>query len=115
MKYKYLEEDESVYKTFLDSFGEDLQYTLTFEEMGELSQALCKYIRKHDNCTPEAKEELINHIAEEIADVKLCLEELQYMFNIGEKVKEIKDYKVARGKARAEEKNLQLEIKCKKQ
>ena len=98
MKNNLMEEDENIYKNFLTTFGEDLQFTLTFEEMGELAQALGKYLRKKDLATQEEKEKLISHISEEIADVKLCLEQLQYMFNSWEDVKE-----------RVKQKNLQLE------
>lgn len=100
MQNKLMEEDESFYKDILNAFGEDLQFTMMFEEMGELSQAIAKYLRKKNTATAEEKEKLISHISEEIADVKLCLEELQYIFNSWDEVKKWKNLKVERGKER---------------
>ncbi len=110
MKNKLMEEDESVYKNYLDIFGEDMQYTLLFEEMGELAQAVGKYLRKRTNATEVERKALIAHISEEIADVKLCVEELEYMFDIWDEVKKWKDFKVERGKERCKNHNLELQV-----
>ena len=110
MKNKLMEEDESVYKNFLDVFGEDIQYTFLFEEMGELAQAVGKYLRKRTNATEEERKELISHISEEIADVKLCIEEIEYILDCWEDVKKWKNFKVNRGKERVKHSNLEIQL-----
>ncbi len=61
----------------------DKQYMVAVEEMAELMQALSKYLRIEYSCDDEARlREPINNITEEMADVYIMLEQLQYMFGI---------------------------------
>lgn len=61
----------------LDVWGEDAQMTMPMEEMGELISALSQY--KRNRIGDE-------EVAEEIADVKICLRQLEMM--VGEDVVE---------------------------
>ena len=70
----------------------------TAEEASELAQACLKLSRKMRgiNYTPKTKQELLNNLYEEIADMEICIEELRSEIskdNI-EKWKEIKRSKV---------------------
>ena len=47
---------------------------------------------------------------EEIADVKICIEELIYMFDCLDEVTKVEDFKFARGKERVKAHNLNLQV-----
>jgi len=68
-----------------NKYGYDTQSRQLIEEMAELTQAINKFWRKQLDCgektimdipvgTPEE-----NNIAEEIADVEICLEQMKYL------------------------------------
>lgn len=105
--------DAHYYKDFLDTFGADTQFNFAIEEMSELIKAICKYKRKIENCSPEEKEKLRENIIEEIADVKICIEELIYMFDCLDEVTKVEDFKLARGQERVKKHNLNLQIEGK--
>ena len=76
-----------------------IQTTITMEELGELNQALGKYVRyitsddtlRQDRCVIEAM------VLEEIADVELTLYKFKKMMCIEEcDLEAIKEYKVER-------------------
>lgn len=78
---------------------EDQVITQTFEELGELTQALSKKKRCliNDKTLRKSKEEIDDNLIEEIADVEICLKNLKLLFNIDEKlIKEKKDEKLKR-------------------
>ena len=56
----------------VEVYGEDMQITVAIEELSELIKELCKYKRGIGS-------EI--HIAEEMADVKIILEELEIIFD----------------------------------
>lgn len=60
---------------------------ITIEELGELTQALSKYVRyiNSDETLRNSKIEIEYMILEEIADVELCLTKLKNIMNIQEK------------------------------
>ena len=60
---------------------------ITIEELGELTQALSKYVRyiNSDETLRNSKIEIEYMILEEIADVELCLSKLKNIMNIQEK------------------------------
>lgn len=105
--------DAHYYKDFLDTFGADAQFNFAIEEMSELTKAICKYKRKSENCSPEEKEKLRENIIEEIADVKICIEELIYIFDCLDEVTKVEDFKFARGQERVKNHNLNLQIEGK--
>lgn len=73
-----------VYKKAIKVFGRDPQIVAAIEEMGELTQALARYLNgKSDN------------VEEELADVSIMLEQLQLLFD-KRKIKKIKKQKLER-------------------
>ena len=73
------------------------------EEASELSKAALKLARIHrnENPTPVTKEEAIDNLNEEIADVLVCVRSLREVSP--EKIKEISDNKLARWIGRLKE------------
>lgn len=72
---------------------------ITIEELGELIQALSKYVRyiNSDETLRNSKIEIEYMILEEVADVELCLTKLKNIMNIQEKeLNYIKDFKQER-------------------
>lgn len=74
-----------------DAYGLNAQYVQLMEEMAELTQALCKSIRLNTNGVPlrKTKEEISANILEELADVKLVLDQIIYLMNNEELIKTI--------------------------
>ena len=60
---------------------------ITIEELGELIQALSKYVRyiNSDETLRNSKIEIEYMILEEVADVELCLTKLKNIMNLQEK------------------------------
>jgi uncharacterized protein YabN with tetrapyrrole methylase and pyrophosphatase domain len=78
-----------------NTYGYANQVTVAVEELSELSAILCKYIRYPDHTT--ACKEIRKYIAEEVADVVICLNHLFMMFNIDEEeLLELMDKKLIR-------------------
>ena len=70
-----------IYEDSIIKWGEIGQLDQTVEEMAELTCAISKYKRQfNDSLLDYQKENLMEHLYEEIVDVKLMLEELEYMF-----------------------------------
>lgn len=76
-----------IYQAAIDTWGEDMQLTVSMEEMAELTKEICKRQRGDGN---------IDHICEEIADVRICLEQLEMIFDCENGVCGIMQQKVAR-------------------
>lgn len=68
-------------------YGADMQQVIAIEEMAELTKELCKYKRGQDN---------FDHIAEEIADVEIMMEQLKIMFDCNRQVEVYKENKIKR-------------------
>ena len=68
-----------------------MQITVAFEEMSELQKELCKYLRGRGS---------FEHIAEEIADVEIMLEQLKMLFFCTDDVRNERRRKVERRKDR---------------
>ena len=65
------------YKVAIEFYGEDVQLTVAIEELSELIKELCKYKRDISR---------IDNIAEEMADVKVMLNQLEIIFKNKNKV-----------------------------
>lgn len=83
-----------VYKDAIDFYGDDMQLTVALEEMTELSKEICKYKRADGDR---------GHIAEEIADVMICLEQMQMIFDVNSQVQDWMRKKVERLRERIAE------------
>ena len=78
---------KDIYKRALKVFGKQNQITMVFEEVAELQKALSKHLRGEDN---------IDHIAEEIADVEIMLEQMKMLFDVEDRVGQHKGEKINR-------------------
>lgn len=80
------------------------------EEMSELVKAFTKIFRLRGTGAPLAPDldtrTLLDNRIEEIADVKITLDELIYLLDCEEKVKEITEYKLNRTLERMDEKDV---------
>ena len=83
---EYINETE-VLQRALDTYGSSLQIAMVFEEM-------CKYLRGRGS---------FEHIAEEIADVEIMLEQMKMLFCCTDDVRNERRRKVVRLKGRLDE------------
>lgn len=72
-------EREKLYKKAVEKWGEDSQLDQLVEEMAELTVAINKY-KRAKNSIAQKKDGVMENLFEEIADVKMCIEELEWMF-----------------------------------
>ena len=66
--------ERNVFERALEHYGPDAQITVALEEMSELQKELCKYRRGRAN---------YDHIAEELADVSIMLDQMKLLFQCG--------------------------------
>lgn len=85
---------EGVYDMALEHYGFDTQLIVTVEELSEAQKELCKFFRCEGN---------MDHIAEEIADAFIMLEQAERILKITDKVTEKMREKVSRLKKRIED------------
>lgn len=103
----YLRMNDDRYK-IADHFGFEGQSKQLIEEMAELTQAICKYFRSkgQGQPIPAYKISMVKqNIIEEIADVKLVLEQIIYLMNVEDEVQEIMNEKIERTIGRMGENN----------
>ncbi len=87
------EERKQVYEAALNVWGEKMQATVAIEEMSEVIKEITKMLRGQLDR---------EHLAEEIADATIMLEQLRQMLNINESVCSWMDYKIAELKRKVE-------------
>ena len=87
---EYINETE-VLQRALDTYGSSMQIGVMMEEMSELQKELCKNLRGRGS---------IEHIAEEIADVEIMLEQMKMLFLCADDVRDVRRRKVERLKVR---------------
>ena len=92
-KISYAERAE-VYTDALSTFGANMQLIVALEEMAELQKEITKALRGNLNQM---------HMAEEVADATIMLEQLRQIFNINEPVCEMMDGKILRLRLRIED------------
>lgn len=85
------ERQEALLQRAINVFGEEAQQKMAIEEMAELQKEICKLWRGFDNH---------KDLAEEIADVKIMLEQLEIMFDLQPCVHYFMERKLERLKAR---------------
>ena len=81
------EERVKTYTNALITYGDRKQMVKCLEELAECQQAICKIILGGEN---------FDHLAEEIADATIVLEQMRLLFNINDRVCEYMDAKVQR-------------------
>lgn len=89
--------EQEVFKAALDKWGADAQTLMVFEEMAELQKELCKHARGADNQA---------HIAEEIADVQIMLEQMMVLHDCKELVLDFRHGKIFRLERRLDDVDL---------
>lgn len=82
--------EESIFQDAIEEFGEAAQVTMVFEEMAELQKELCKWTRNGESVAAT------HHIAEEIADVEIMLDQMKLLFDIDGSVQAHRLEKVVR-------------------
>ncbi len=87
MKHITYDEREKTYTNALIRYGEKNQMVVACEELSECQKEICKILR--------GKGSLI-HLSEEIADATIMLEQLQFIFGVGDLVSQKMDEKVQR-------------------
>lgn len=85
---------DEILKNALSHYGGNMQMIVAIEEMSELIKELCKVFRGSESSA---------HIAEEIADVRIMLDQLQIMFDCSGKVEMYEAAKVERLRKRLED------------
>ena len=76
-----------VYLKALAKWGDHAQMIVAIEELSECQKEICKILRGGEN---------FPHLAEEIADATIMLEQLRLIFNINDDVNERMDAKIRR-------------------
>lgn len=85
----------AIYIKALDTYGAQAQTMMCMEEMSELQKELCKHARGADNTA---------HIAEEIADVRIMLDQMELLHGCGVLVADYEQVKLLRLEKRTEDK-----------
>ena len=85
-KFTY-EERKQIYDAALGKWGAKMQATVAIEEMSEVIKEITKMLRGELNR---------EHMAEEIADATIMLEQVRLIFNLNDLVCEKMDEKVQR-------------------
>jgi hypothetical protein len=88
------EERVEIYKEAAETFGISNQLVVAMEELSEVQKELCKAMRGEAD---------IYHIAEEVADATIMLEQVRQIFSINNEVCKIMDAKVSRLYQRVED------------
>ena len=81
---------DEICRAALEAFGAEAQITMVFEEMAELQDVLCKFLRGR------VDEDTRTHIAEEIADVEIMLQQMLMLFDCAGQVEGFRRYKLER-------------------
>lgn len=81
------EDRASIYADALALYGQPIQLVIALEELSEAQKEICKALRGNVN---------LDHLAEEVADATIMLEQVRQIFDINDKVCEAMDAKVHR-------------------
>lgn len=81
------DERVKVYTDALVAYGEGNQCIVAIEELSEAQKEICKVLRGEEN---------LEHLAEEIADATIMLEQIRLIFGINDLINEWIDIKVKR-------------------
>lgn len=90
------EERKCVYLDALTAYGTRNQLIVAVEELSECQKEICKFLR---GCGD------IEHLAEEVADATIMLEQVRIMFDINDATCRHMDAKIERLKKRIEARN----------
>ena len=93
MSHFTYEDRKQVYEKALAKYGCKMQATVAIEEMSEVIKEITKMQRGELNR---------EHMAEEIADARIMMEQMCQMLNINDSVESWMDYKIAALKRKVE-------------
>lgn len=79
---------EEMINRIADMYGKEPQLVMLMEECGELIQACSKQLRRKDKS--------INNLIEELADVRIMIEQIEHLYGIKSLVDDEMDYKLNR-------------------
>lgn len=79
---------EEMINRIADMYGKELQLIVLMEECGELIQACSKQLRRKDKS--------INNLIEELADVRIMIEQIEHLYGIKSLVEDEMEYKLIR-------------------
>lgn len=99
--------EEELYKAAVQKFGERAQILVAIEEMSELTKALLKYIR-HEDLNQGDYDDIVESIAEEMADVIIMLTQLLMFYGNRKDVQRAVDEKVKRLAGRLESERAEM-------
>ena len=80
-------ERAEVYNSAINRYGMGAQCVVALEDLSECQKEICKVLRGKGN---------LEHLAEEVADATIMLEQLQIMFDLNGAVCQMMDEKVKR-------------------
>lgn len=81
------EQRQMTYTNALIHYGEAVQLAVALEELSECQKEICKFLRGFGNA---------GHLAEEVADAMIMLEQVQMIFGIEDMVNQEVNRKVSR-------------------
>lgn len=84
-----------IYASALTAFGERTQMIVALEELSECQKEICKMLRGEGN---------VDHLAEEIADAQIMLEQVTMIFQTQSLVTNYREMKLLRLEERARRK-----------
>ena len=87
-------ETNEIYRAALETFGEEKQIIKLSQEIGEFLMAFTQYMEGRDK---------LSHVAEEMADVHIMLNQWAVHFGCEAEVERMKRYKLRRLEQRIEE------------
>lgn len=79
---------EEMINRIADMYGKETQLVMLMEECGELIQACSKQLRRKDKS--------INNLIEELADVRIMIEQIEHLYGIKSFVEDEMEYKLIR-------------------
>ena len=98
-----IENKQNFYKDLVNYFGERNQLIIAIEELSELQKEICKILREKDKSRIG-----LNSLIEEIADVKVMIEQLEFIFNCKDDVEFMMNQKLERTNKRYLKKNFEI-------
>ena len=85
--------EENIFKMSVEKWGVQSQYDQMTEECAELIVAINKYKRFLCGEKKQTEEEVMFNLLEEIADVKICVQQLEYILG-ADKVEKVYNQKM---------------------
>jgi hypothetical protein len=81
------ESQRNIYEEVVKKCGIEHQLIICIEELSELQKEICKYLRTGEH---------LQELAEEMADVEICLDQIQLYFHLCKEVQKQKAGKLIR-------------------